>query len=193
MAKEKLVGKEHYKQHMIKKILTSLFLLYTITLTSVGICSAANTELKPKDLMARLTLDNSFKPENSPGEIIASKDLQGESGSAVFGNYLLQVMAGALISIAAPIAIVIIAIAGLIATVSHGDDGLIKRAKDTLKWAVIGLIVIIFSWVIVRTTISIVQQTNSNQPNTTNSSSTTGQNPAPGEGKAGGEGTLPPG
>ena len=161
---------------MFKKILTSLFLFYTIALTSVGVCSAANTELKSQDLMARLTLDNSFKPDNSPGVIIATKDLQGDSGSAVFGNYLLQMMAGALISIAAPIAILIIAIAGLIATISHGDDGLIKRAKDTLKWAVIGLIVIIFSWVIVRATITIIQQTNSNQPG---SNTTNGQQQAP--------------
>ncbi len=175
---------------MLKKFLTTLLLLYTITLTSVGICSASTT-VAPQDLMARVTLDNSFKPDNSPGVIIANKDLQGANGSAVFANYLLQMMAGALISVAAPVAILVIAIAGLIATLSHGDDGLIKRAKDTLKWAVIGLVIIIFSWAIVRATISVIQQTNSNQP-TTNSGAGAPAAPANGQGGAGGGGPLPP-
>jgi hypothetical protein len=115
------------------------------------------------DLQARITLDSSLKPDNSPGVIIDPATFSKPGGEAAAGNYLLQLLAGALISIAAPVAIVIIAISGLFAVVSHGDQGMMDKAKKALTWAVIGLIVIIFSWVVIRTVVSLVLTANSNQ------------------------------
>lgn len=131
------------------------------------------------NLLARVTLDPSMKPENSPGVIIDSKTLSNQGAEASFGNYLLQMLAGGLITIAAPVAIIIIAISGLMYVVSHGDQTIMDKAKKALTWAIIGLIVIIFSWVIVQTTISIVISTNQTQ--TTNPSTPSGGNtPSPG-------------
>lgn len=124
------------------------------------------------DLMTRVVLDTSMKPENSPGVIIDPKTLETAGAETAFANYMLQVLAGGLITVAAPVAIIIIAIAGLFAVVSHGDQKLIDRAKKTLTWAIIGLVVIIFSWVIVRTAIEVVLTVN-NSP-----SSQTGAQPA---------------
>ncbi len=150
-----------------KKFATLIFLGLTILMMNLSICNA------------RITLDTSLKPDNSPGVFISQDTLKQQGSEAYFGNYLLQVLAGALITVAAPVAIIVIAIAGLIAVVSHGDQALIGKAKKTVQWAVIGLLIIIFSWVIIRTTISIVFTTNSNQPAT--NSSTSG---SPGSGAA---------
>lgn len=146
--------------------------------------SAAN--IPANDLMARIVLDPNLKPENSPGVVVNPETLEKAGAETAFANYMLQVLAGGLITVAAPVAIIIIAIAGLIAVVSHGDQKLIDRAKKTLTWAVIGLIVIIFAWVIVRTTIEVVLSVN-NAPG----GQTTGQQtppPADSGPKAGGSG-----
>jgi hypothetical protein len=151
------------------KLINSL-LISLIGLSIAIPCLAA--PLYNSDLQARITLDSSLKPDNSPGVII---NVTGPGSEAAAGNYLLQLLAGALISIAAPVAIVIIAISGLFAVVSHGDQGMIDKAKKALTWAVIGLIVIIFSWVVIRTVVSLVLTANSNQ----NTQSTTQQKPTP--------------
>ncbi|MCC6643702.1 hypothetical protein IT411_03045 [Candidatus Peregrinibacteria bacterium] len=166
---------------MFKKLLTIGLSLYVMTVTLLP-CLAFAASTDHGNLLAVVTLDNSYKPDNSPGVLIDAESMKGTSGSAVFANFLLQMLAGGLITIAAPVAVVIIAIAGLIATVSHGNDALISKAKKIITWTVIGLIVIIFSWIIVQTAITIVQQaspgaqTNQQQP---------GQNTAPGTGSAG--------
>jgi|GEM_PF-1038470 len=148
----------------------NLFLVSVFSIVIAIPCFAA--PLYNSDLQARITLDNSLKPDNSPGVII---NATGPGAEAAAGNYLLQLLAGALISIAAPVAIVIIAISGLFAVVSHGDQGMMDKAKKALTWAIIGLITIIFSWVIIRTVVSLILTANSNQ----NTSQTPAQQAAP--------------
>ena len=169
------------------KILTKIINSFLISLIGLFIaipCFAA--PLYNSDLQARITLDNSLKPDNSPGVIIDPAALTKPGGEAAAGNYLLQLLAGALISIAAPVAIVIIAISGLFAVVSHGDQGMMDKAKKALTWAIIGLITIIFSWVIIRTVVSLILTANSNQ----NTQGTTQQNPAPSVEKTTGGGGI---
>ena len=125
--------------------------------------------LNSEDLQARIVLDPNLKPENSPGVVVNPETLKSAGAETAFANYMLQVLAGGLITVAAPVAVIIIAISGLLAVVSHGDQKLIVRAQKTLTWAVIGLIVIICAWEIVRTTIEVVVSVN-NAPG-----STTGQ------------------
>ena len=132
------------------------------------------------DLMTRIVLDPTLKPDNSPGVVVDPKTLDSAGAETAFANYMLQVLAGGLITVAAPVAIIIIAISGLFAVVSHGDQKLIDRAKSTLTWAIIGLVIIIFSWVIVRTTIEVVLTVN-NSP----SSQTSGQATPPAQPPAG--------
>lgn len=145
---------------LFKTILAALLIL--TGLSTAGLCLAA--PFYNSDLETRITLDPNMKPANAPGAIISQDSLQAQGSEAYFANYMLQVLAGGLITVAAPVAIIIIAIGGLFAVVSHGNTGLMEKAKKTVTWAVIGLIIIIFSWVIIRTTISIVITTNSNQP-----------------------------
>jgi hypothetical protein len=156
---------------MKNRLIKFIFTLLALCTVCVPLTLAAATPIvSHDDLMTRIVLDPSLKPENSPGVIIGTKTLEKSGSETAFANYLLQVMAGGLISIAAPVAIIIIAISGLMAVVSHGDKGAVDKAKKTLTWAIIGLIVIIFAWVIVKGVISLVIGANSNPtPNTTQS------------------------
>jgi hypothetical protein len=139
---------------MIKKILTIISLVF-LTIIS-GELTFAN-QPHTSEVMTRVILDDSFKPANSPGVAVSTNTANVD---AVFGNYLLQMLAGSLITIAAPIAIIIIAISGLIYVTSHGNQGMIDKAKNALMYSIIGLIIIIFSWVVVRAVISIIINTN---------------------------------
>jgi len=168
----------------MKKLLLTLLLL--INLAQLPIAFAA-TPISHQNLVAIVTLDNNLKPANSPGIVFGDKQITKPGEEAAFGNYLLQMLAGGLITLAAPVAIIIIAIAGLIAVVSHGNHGLMDKAKKALTYAVIGLVIIIFSWIIVRATISLVISTNSNQPSSTSGTTQPGA-PAPGSGTLPGAG-----
>jgi hypothetical protein len=169
-------------QNLPTKFATALVSIL-LGLTLLPAVSAAQI-LTPQDLQARIVLDPNLKPENSPGVVVNPETLKSAGAETAFANYMLQVLAGGLITVAAPVAVIIIAISGLFAVVSHGDQKLIVRAKKTLTWAVIGLIVIIFAWVIVRTTIEVVLSVN-NAPG-----SPAGQSAAP---AAGGASTSPGG
>ncbi len=110
---------------------------------------------------ATVELDTRFKPEYSPS--VTLKDGAGNNPAA-YGVAVLQTIAGGLITLAAPVAIVIIAIAGLMAVVSHGNQNITEKAKKTLFAAIIGLIIIIFSWIGVRAAIELVLRTDDYQP-----------------------------
>lgn len=156
----------------MKKFL--LFILTIINLAQMPIALA--TPIQHENLVAVVILQEDMKPANSPGIVFGNNAIKNVGQEGAFGNYLLQMLAGGLITLAAPIAIIIIAIAGLIAVISHGDTKLMDQAKKTLTNAVIGLVIIIFSWVVIRGVISLVISTNQNQPAQTNS---TAPAPAP--------------
>jgi hypothetical protein len=129
----------------MKKFLLSILLLLNLSLPAIALASDIQNYQ-----VAQLSLDTNFKPANSPNVVI-------EGGNeADYGNYFLQLIAGSLIYLAAPVAIIIIAVAGLMAVISSGDSGMVEKAKGTLKWAVVGLVIIIFSWIIISAVISLV-------------------------------------
>lgn len=175
---------------MKAKLIKLAILLDIIYLAMSFIPMTLAQSINNEDLMTRVVLDTSMKPDNSPGVIIDPKTLKNAGAETAFANYMLQVLAGGLITVAAPVAIIIIAIAGLFAVVSHGDSKLIDRAKKTLTWAVIGLVIIIFSWVIVKTTIEVVLTVN-NSP-TSQTSGQTGTTTTPSGTSEGGVGTEAP-
>jgi lysylphosphatidylglycerol synthetase-like protein (DUF2156 family) len=160
-----------------KRLIQIIVCTILALLISVPMIAFASPLVENSDLMARMTLDPSLKPDHSPGVIIGQDTLNTAGAETAFANYTLQVLAGGLISVAAPVAIIIIAIAGLIAVVSHGDQKLIDRAKKTLTWAIIGLLLIIFSWIIVRATISLIIDANSDAPAATSTSETENKDP----------------
>ena len=75
---------------------------------------------------------------------------------ADYGNYFLQLTAGGLLYLAAPVAVLFIAIGGFRYVISHGDQNQMEGAKKTLEWAIIGLVIIILAWAIVRAVIGAI-------------------------------------
>jgi TRAP-type mannitol/chloroaromatic compound transport system permease small subunit len=146
----------------MKKFLLTIIFLLNFSLPVVALANSASSYQ-----LAQLSLDSQFRPSNSP-----AVELEGEDVNAAdYGNYFLQLIAGSLIYLAAPVAIIIIAVSGLLAVISSGDSGTVEKAKDTLKWAVVGLVIIIFSWMIIQAVITLVFTTspadsdNGNQQN----------------------------
>ena len=69
---------------------------------------------------------------------------------------VVQGILNAVISIIGIVAVIYIIIGGVNYMTSAGDADKIKKAKNTIKFAVIGLIIVIFSFVIVNWTIAAI-------------------------------------
>ncbi len=145
--------------------------------TIIGLVFTLLTATIPAAL-AQVSLDPNLHPEYAPVVVI-----QGGT-SADYGNYFLQLIAGGLLYLAAPVAILIIAISGLRYVTSHGDQNALEGAKKTLEWAIIGLLVIMLAYGIVRVVISTVLTTPTAQQTTTQQ--TTPSTPSGGESTPGG-------
>lgn len=80
-------------------------------------------------------------------------------GQAVVVNVVLQLIAGSLIYLAGPVAILIIAVGGIQYITAHGDQNQLEGAKKTITWALIGLAIIIVSYAIVWNIINLLEST----------------------------------
>ena len=78
---------------------------------------------------------------------------QQNNGSAK-ANTFIQNVISTLFFIVAAIAVIVIIIGGIRYATSGGDSGQIKSAKDTILYAVIGLVVALMAYVIVRFVLS---------------------------------------
>lgn len=103
----------------------------------------------PQIAAAQVQLPDELHPNYAPVVVIKG------GSSSDYGNYFLQLIAGSLLYLAGPIAVAMIAVGGLRYVVSHGDQTQMEGAKKTLQWAIIGLLVIIFSYAIIKGIISI--------------------------------------
>ena len=85
---------------------------------------------------------------NPAQEIQNGANSAGASGEASLGDRI-QTVINILLFILGAIAVVMIVIGGIRYSTSNGDSGSIKTAKDTILYAVIGLIVAILAYAIV--------------------------------------------
>ena len=108
--------------------------------------------------LAAVQLDPTLHPEFAPIVVLDG------GNEADYGNYFLQLIAGGLLYLAGPVAILVIAIAGLRYVTSHGEQGAIDGAKNTLTWGIIGLVVVILAFAIVRIVITTVLTTGTANP-----------------------------
>ncbi len=116
----------------MKKLLTTILFLFAVM--SATIPSA----------IAAVQINPDLHPEYAPVVVIKG------GTEADYGNYFLQLIAGGLLYLAAPTAVLFIAVSGLRYVTSHGDENAMEGAKKTLTWAIIGLVVVIGAWAIVR-------------------------------------------
>jgi len=115
-------------------------------------------------------------PDLRPGYAV-NIDTSKSTNRAAVGNTILQLIAGSLIYAAGPLAVLMIAIGGFRYVISHGDQTQMEGAKKTITMAIIGLLIIIVSYVIVSNVISISQSAGSQTPQGTGQSPPAGSPP----------------
>jgi|GEM_PF-2242379 len=143
----------------MKKLFAKLGLAFTIMVVFAA------------PVFAAVTMDPSLHPDYAPVVVVTG------GTTADYGNYFLQLIAGGLLYLAAPVTVLTIAIAGLRYVTSHGNQEAIDKAKKTLEFAVIGLLVIMTSYTIIRVTINTILLTNSSTPVPTATSTSSGVGP----------------
>ncbi len=93
-------------------------------------------------------------PSSASALVLPAQEIQkgvndvGGTGEQTLGQRI-QTIVNVLLYILGAIAVVMIVIGGVRYTTSNGDSGNIKTAKDTILYAVIGLIVAILAYAIV--------------------------------------------
>lgn len=150
---------------MIKKLITlTLIIISTFFL------------LQP--VYAQRGIDPSLKPEYAPGfpqtgeqDCPTKKDKDGNIiqqydenlGVCIQKGYeaepinaFLQVLAGALLMLSGAVAVVVFAVAGVMYITARGNQQQMEYAKNTLVYGVIGIVVIVFSYFIVRFVLQLV-------------------------------------
>jgi hypothetical protein len=105
-----------------------------------------------------LTIPEYLRPINEPFNIAGDIDASGNgiSGAAAGTIIILQIIAGTLLYFAAPIAIIMIAIAALNMVIGGADSEKIEQSKKSLTWTIIGLLAIILSYSLVRFVIGLI-------------------------------------
>jgi hypothetical protein len=71
-------------------------------------------------------------------------------------NAFFQVIAGALLMLSGGLAVIVVTIGGIMYITSRGNQQQMEMAKNTLVWGVLGILIIIFSYFIVRFVLTVV-------------------------------------
>jgi len=123
---------------MKKKILIILLAVLSALMIAPLLCGTAGAEYR---------LPDELKPSNVPFDVDIG---QTEDPGVTQIQYILQVIAGALLYLAAPLAVLMIAMIGFNLAMGSGNTEKIEAAKKNLTWAILGLVTIIFSYALVK-------------------------------------------
>jgi len=97
------------------------------------------------------SIKESYRPVNSPF------DLDYDTHNPAFNTIIiLQILAGALLYFATPVAIIFVSLAGWQMVIGGSESEKLDEAKNSLTWSLLGLLAIILSYSAVRYIISIV-------------------------------------
>jgi len=117
----------------IKYLILSLGMVFGLSLTVLPATAGAIDLLNPVC-------------SGGAGQTVLCKDRNEKKNS--FSN-IVGIIVNSLLFIVAAVSVVMIIIAGIYYTTSNGDAALVKKAKDTLLYSVVGLIVAIMAYAIV--------------------------------------------
>lgn len=101
---------------------------------------------------AAYQIPTEYMPNNMPFNLGFD---QGEGGSTGLIT-IIQIIAGSLLYIAAPLAVIAIAMAAWNMVQNSGNAEKAGESKKQLQWAVLGLVTIIFSYALVKFLISFI-------------------------------------
>lgn len=125
---------------MLKKIIITISLLVSISLTSNPLYVNA------------YQIDPSYRPSNAPFDLSDEIKEQKAEGATIL---ILQIIAGALLYFATPIATIMIAWAAFTMVTSGTEQEKLEQSKKHLTWAILGLVLILLSYSLVRIVISL--------------------------------------
>jgi hypothetical protein len=129
---------------MDKKISIKLVTILGITIITLLFLALAISKIAYAD---NFTINPDYKPINEPFPLTDVIEKEGAGGATIL---VLQIIAGGLLYFAAPVAIIMIAMAAFGIVMGGAESEKIEQSKKNLTWSVIGLLVIILSYSIVR-------------------------------------------
>ena len=134
---------------MIKNTVIKLGIILALILTPM-LCIASSNDA----LLAKVEINPDLKPEYA-ADVSVPEDAPRETQARM----IMELLAGSLIYLAGPLAVLMLAIGGLRYVMSHGDQTQMEEAKKTITYAIIGLIVIVLSYAIVSNVINLTLST----------------------------------
>jgi len=115
--------------------------------------AAASGVLLAQIADAAYSIPTDLRPDNAPFDLsdIDNKNLyeEGEGGSTGL-IFILQILAGALLYVAAPLAVLTIGLGAFNMVMYGGSNDKVEEAKRQLTWAILGLLTIILSYALIR-------------------------------------------
>jgi len=125
----------------MKKKLAAIFLTIIATIMAAQVVTAA------------YSMPEEFKPDNLPFDISNGTTDSVDSGETQIIR-VLQVISGALLYFAAPLAVLSIGMTAFNMSMGSGNAEKIEASKKQLTWAILGLVLVILSYTIVKIVIS---------------------------------------
>lgn len=159
---------------MKKKSIIICLIVVISALTMPLWASAANSH----GLLAQVTLEQNLRPGNAAYIPVNSTGQNPQNAAANVANIILQLIAGSLIYAAGPLAVLMLVIGGFRYVISHGDQTQMEAAKKNITWAIVGLLVILVSWIIVDNVIKIITTTAPSAVSTSSEQPSAAQQPA---------------
>lgn len=106
-------------------------------------------------VQAAVGIPEYYIPKNTPlrefnTDLVENSKIEGMSVGTTAVNKLLQIVANSLIYVAAPLAILFIAHGGQMYAFAFGEEAQLTQAKKEIMYALIGLVLILFSYLIIR-------------------------------------------
>lgn len=84
---------------------------------------------------------------NNPQSCQGNTSICGDSGDGVFG--LIKTIINVLLIVGSVVAVIMIIVGGITYTTSAGDPAKVKKAKDTVLYSIVGLVVSILAFSVV--------------------------------------------
>jgi len=119
----------------------------------LGLISTIAIFASIQTVSAEYTIPIELKPDNLPFDISVEENGEVDSGETQVIK-ILQVISGALLYFAAPLTVIAIGMTAFNMAMGSGNSEKIETAKKQLTWAIMGLLLVILSYAVVKIVIS---------------------------------------
>jgi hypothetical protein len=121
---------------MIKKFFVQF--IFAAALLTPLLTGVANAQFNPIETSCEGVTDSAVCNEANGGQVPGEQPLVGENGILTTATNILSLVAGI-------IAVIIIVVAGIQMTLSGGDGQKVSNSRNTIIYAAVGIVVIVFA------------------------------------------------